>query len=98
MAVCQENATIPLGLASLWAGSGAKYSWRGVCNCARKMKTVGPRDHEIYWYTGLDDSRILMKWYSNYGWNAELGGYAEMLEPTVAVIQMDTLTDSKRYS
>ncbi len=97
MAMCQENATIPLGLASLWAGSGAKYSWRGVCNCATKINTIGPRDHEIYWYTGLDDSKILMKWYSNYGWNAELGGYAEMLEPTVAVIQMDTLTDSQRY-
>jgi alpha-mannosidase len=97
LAICQENATIPLGLASLWAGSGAKYSWRGVCNCATKINTIGPREHEIYWYTGLDGSRILMKWYSNFGWNAELGGYAEMLEPTVAVIQMDTLCNSKRY-
>jgi alpha-mannosidase len=32
LAVCQENATIPLGLASVWAGCGAKYSWKGVCN------------------------------------------------------------------
>jgi alpha-mannosidase len=97
LAVCQENATIPLGLASLWAGSGAKYSWKGVCNCATKTKTIGTRDHEIYWYTGLDGQRILMKWYSNYGWNAELGGYGEMLEPTRAIIQMDTLCGSKRY-
>jgi len=97
LAICQENPTIPLGLASLWAGSGARYSWRGVCNCATKMNTVGPREHEIYWYTGLDGSRILMKWYSNYGWNAELGGYGEMLEPTVAVLQMDTLCGSTRY-
>jgi alpha-mannosidase len=97
LAIGQENSTIPLGVASLWAGSGAKYSWRGVCNCATKINTKGQRDHEIYWYTGLDGSRILMKWYSNYGWNAELGGYAEMLEPTVAVIQMDTLTESPHY-
>jgi alpha-mannosidase len=97
MAVCQENATIPLGLASLWAGAGAKYSWKGVCNCATKTPTKGTRKHEIYWYTGLDSSKILMKWYSNYGWNAELGGYGEIVEPTVAVIQMDTLCDSKRY-
>jgi alpha-mannosidase len=98
IAVAQENATIPLGLSSLWAGSGVKYSWKGVCNCAtftnlKKEK----RNHEIYYYTGLDDSKVLMKWYSNNGWNAELGGYAEILEPTIAVIQMDTLCDSKRY-
>jgi alpha-mannosidase len=97
LAVCQENATIPLGLASVWAGCGAKYSWKGVCNCATKTNTKGTRKNEIYWYTGLDSSKILMKWYSNYGWNAELGGYAELLEPTVAVIQMDTLCGSKRY-
>jgi alpha-mannosidase len=98
IAVAQENATIPLGLSSIWAGSGVKYSWKGVCNCAtytnlKKEK----RNHEIYYYTGLDDSKVLMKWYSNGGWNAELGGYAEILEPTIAVIQMDTLCDSKRY-
>lgn len=97
LAVCQENATIPLGLASLWAGSGARYSWKGVCNCATKTNTVGKRDHEIYWYTGLDGSRILMKWYSSYGWNADLGGYAEMLEPTVAVQKMEKLCDSEGY-
>ena len=97
IAVCQENATVPLGLASLWAGSGASYSWKGVCNCASKTPTKGARPHEIYYYKGLDSTGVLMKWYSNYGWNAELGGYAEMLEPTVAVIQMDTLCDSKRY-
>jgi alpha-mannosidase len=97
LAVYQENATIPLGLASLWAGAGAKYSWKGVCNCATKTKTLGLRKNEIYWYTGLDSSRILMKWYSNFGWNAELGGYAEMLEPSLAVMQMDSLCGTPRY-
>ena len=97
LAICQENATLPLGLASLWAGSGARYSWRGVCNCATKTNTIGKRDNEIYWYTGLDGSKVLMKWYSNYGWNADLGGYAEMLEPTVAVQKMDKLCESDGY-
>ncbi|MBN1480703.1 hypothetical protein JXA70_10555 [candidate division KSB1 bacterium] len=97
LAVAQENATLPLGLASLWAGTGAKYSWKGVCNCATKINTVGDRNHEIYWYKGFDGNKVLMKWYSNYGWNAELGGYAEMLEPTVAVQQMKTLCESDRY-
>ncbi len=97
IAVCQENATVPLGLASLWAGSGALYSWKGVCNCATKSPTKGVRQHEIYRYKGLDSTGVLMKWYSNFGWNAELGGYAEMLEPTIAVIQMDTMSGTKRY-
>jgi len=97
MAIGQENATLPLGVASLWAGSGAKYSWKGVCNCATKINTIGPREHEIYWQTGLDNSKVLLKWYSNSGWNAELGGYAEMLEPTVAVQQMDKLCGSANY-
>lgn len=97
IAVCQENATVPLGLASLWAGSGAKYSWKGVCNCASKTKTVGHRHSDMYWYRGLDSNKILMKWYSSAGWNAELGGYAELLEPTVAVQMMDTLCGSKQY-
>jgi alpha-mannosidase len=97
IAVCQENATVPLGLASLWAGSGAKYSWKGVCNCATKTKTIGKREHEMYWMTGRDSSKIMMKWYSNNGWNAELGGYAELLEPTLAVTMMDTLCEGSRY-
>ncbi len=97
LAVAQENATIPLGLASLWAGSGTKYSWKGVCNCATKAKNNTCRNHEIYYYKGLDDQKVLMKWYSNSGWNAELGGYAEILEPTLAVIQMDTMCGTKRY-
>ncbi len=97
IAVCQENATVPLGLASLWAGSGAKYSWKGVCFCATKTKNHGVRDHEMYYYQGLDDQKVLMKWYSILGNNSELGGYSELLEPTVAVGQMDTLTNTKRY-
>jgi alpha-mannosidase len=97
IAVCQENATVPLGLASLWAGSGAKYSWKGVCDCASKVKSKGVRNHEIYYYKGMDGQQVLMKWYSLMTHNAQLGGYSETLEPSIAAIQLDTLSNSKRY-
>ncbi len=66
MAVANENQTLPLGLASLWAGSGARHSWKGVCGCASKLpkETLQKRPHEIYWYAGADGQRVLMKWYS----------------------------------
>lgn len=66
LATATENQTLPLGLASLFAGAGAHYSWRGVCACASKLsdESLGQRDREIYWYTGHDDQRLLMKWYS----------------------------------
>lgn len=65
MAVAMENQTLPLGLASLFAGAGAKYSWRGVCGCASRLpnKLLGARPREIYWYTGHDGQRLLMKWH-----------------------------------
>ncbi len=66
MAVANEIQTLPLGLASLWVGSGARYSWKGVCGCASKLpkETLQKRPHEIYWYAGLDGQRVQMKWYS----------------------------------
>ena len=66
LAVAMENQTLPFGLGSLWAGAGAKYSWRGICGCGTSVPTAGNRDHEIYWWTGQDGSRILMKWHSLY--------------------------------
>lgn len=92
MAVAMENQTLPLGLASLWAGSGAKYSWRGVCACATRMnkESLRQREHEIYWYTGLDGRRILMKWHSIHaGDNKQGGGYAEAFDPLAAVRYLD---------
>ena len=46
LATAMENQTLPLGLASLFAGAGAEYSWRGVCGCASKMpnKLLGARN------------------------------------------------------
>ncbi len=66
LAVAMENQTLPFGLGALWAGAGAKYSWRGICGCGTSVPTAGNRDHEIYWWTGQDGSKILMKWNSLY--------------------------------
>jgi alpha-mannosidase len=73
-----ENQTLPYGIGALWAGSGGKYSWRGICGCQSKIDFNAQltRQHEIYWWTGPDGSRILMKWYSFYGLQ-NLGGYSE---------------------
>lgn len=90
MAVAMENQTLPLGLASLWAGSGAHYTWRGVCGCASKIpnKTLGQRPHEIYWYAGQDGQRVLMKWYSlgPHG----IGTYLEASAPEKAIEYLDS--------
>ncbi|GAB3643783.1 glycoside hydrolase [Spirosoma arcticum] len=78
MAVCMENQTMPFGLSSLWAGSGAKYSWRGVCACASKIDTkLKVRKHQLYRYMGFDNRSVLMKWYNIPGENTGLGGYGE---------------------
>ncbi len=87
-ALAMENQTLPLGLESLFSGSGARYSWRGVCACATKLEPAIWRDrpHEIYWWKGTDDSRILLKWYSIHEERKTLsdfypGGYAEAGNP-----------------
>ena len=33
LAIAMENAGMAYGLGALWAGAGAEYSWKGVCNC-----------------------------------------------------------------
>jgi alpha-mannosidase len=86
LAVVMENQTHTLGLASLWAGAGAKYSWKGVCGCTSEFKDsqLATREEEVYWYTGLDGKKILLKWYSlndtippgRRDKNESLGGYA----------------------
>ena len=77
MAIAMEDQTIPNGLGALWAGAGAKYSWRGVCGCATKMDPIifQQRPHEIYWWKGPDGSRILMKWYSMHSEFLRTGAY-----------------------
>lgn len=66
MAIAMEDQTVPRGLGALWAGSGARYSWRGVCGCATQFGEVirTKRPNEIYWWKAPDGSKILMKWFS----------------------------------
>ena len=87
MALSMENQTQPLGLASLWAGAGARYSWKGICGCATKLpkEVFAERPHEIYWYAGKDGQRVLMKWYSlglRVGTYLEAGWPINTLQPS----------------
>ena len=93
LAVAMENQTLPLGLTSLFAGAGAKYSWRGVCGCATRLDKpeLNNRLREIYWWTGHDGQRLLLKWYSlgpQY-----LGTYLEAGSPYSAIKYVDTNTN-----
>jgi alpha-mannosidase len=96
LADAMENQTLPLGLGSLFAGAGARYSWRGVCGCVTQVPDLENRQNEIYWWTGRDSSRVLLKWnslfpqhgsqsYNNQG----IGGYAEARFPGEVVDFVD---------
>ncbi len=99
LAVAMENQTLPYGLGGLWAGSGARYSWKGICGCATRMRPRERRPHEIYWWEGADGSRILMRWHTLLGEeerestgrypNESIGGYAEARDPAAAVELVD---------
>lgn len=89
IAIAMENQTQPYGLTSLWAGSGVKYSWKGVCGCASNVGDLYNRDREIYYCGGADGSKVLMKWNSLVG-NHNLGGYAEARNPVGAINLVDT--------
>jgi alpha-mannosidase len=98
IAIAMENQTLPLGLSSLWAGAGAKYSWKGVCNCASDIPNLNNRDREIYYSGGLDGSRILMKWQSILTTNQMFGGYAEAFDPMQSILFAENNTNFRnRY-
>jgi alpha-mannosidase len=100
LAVSMENQTLPLGLSSLWAGSGAKYSWKGVCGCSSpvSLNRLRNRDHEIYHYRGLDGTGLLMKWYSlSIAGNQRLGGYAEARSLSAAIAESEAKCNSPNY-
>lgn len=81
MAGTMENNTLPLGMSSIWAGSGARYSWNGIGGYASQMSYEyrANRRHQLYNYTGLDGSAVLMKWYNyNEKTTSPLGSYAEL--------------------
>ncbi|MGA2531558.1 MAG: glycoside hydrolase [Candidatus Aminicenantales bacterium] len=85
LACAMEDQTLPYGLPSLWAGAGAKYSWKGVCNCGTTTITgLANRGREIYHAVGPDGRSVLMKWHSWTGYYAS-GGYAEARDPSAAV-------------
>ena len=91
MAVAMENQTLPYGLGALWAGAGAKYSWRGICGCVSRIPDAWDREHDIYWWVGADGSRILMKWNSMITHTAsQIGGYAEAMSPDDMIFLVDS--------
>ncbi|HVZ60693.1 MAG TPA: hypothetical protein VG892_07905, partial [Terriglobales bacterium] len=86
IAISMEGATQPFGLSSLWAGSGAKYSWKGICNCLSNVPDPINRQYEIYRAVGPDGQGVILKWFSLKGVNdnQDLGGYAEARYPGTA--------------
>ena len=85
VAIAMENQVLPCGLPSLWAGAGARYSWKGICGCDTRVWDAYNRDQEIYWAAGPDGRRVLMKWNSMMSGNESLGGYAEARYPEAAI-------------
>jgi alpha-mannosidase len=90
LAESMENQVMPLGLASIWAGCGAKYSWHGNCYCGGTGVSglSDKREKEMYWYRGLDDEGVLMKWYSYDTTTHDLGNYAEAADPGNAITNL----------
>jgi len=93
LAFTMEDQVLPLGLSSIFAGCGAKYSWRGVCGCVTKVTGLQNRNHEMYWYKGLDNQKVLMKWYSQRLPNKLLGGYSEAYHIDKAIEDCKSLMD-----
>lgn len=89
LVVAMENQTLPGGVASLWAGSGAKYSWKGICGCATQINAA-IRPREIYHFAGPDGASVCLKWNSMTNGNQSIGGYAEAFDPAGAVTFMDS--------
>ncbi len=89
MANAIENQTLSLGLPALWAGSGAKYSWKGVCGCATQTPELNNRGFEVCTAKGPDGSGVLLKWYSLVD-NQGVGGYAEARFPNSAIDYVTT--------
>lgn len=84
LVVPMENQTLPGGVASLFAGSGARYAWKGICDCSSRIDARN-RPREIYWFTGPDGRAVLLKWNRFYSNSMGLGGYAEARYPATVV-------------
>jgi alpha-mannosidase len=90
LAIPMENQTLSFGLGSLLVGAGAKYCWKGICGCDSQVSNAGDREHDIYWWSGADGSRILMKWNSMLVYNQAMGGYSEARIPSNIIEYVDT--------
>jgi alpha-mannosidase len=90
LAVEMEDQTLPYGLGALWAGSGARYSWKGICGCVSRVPDAWDRPYDAYWWLGPDGSRLLMKWNSCLVGNQGMGGYAEARDPAGVITYVDT--------
>ena len=98
IAMTMENQVLPLGLASLWSGCGAKYSWHGICNCVTKVPGLdNNREKQIYWYKGLDGDGVLMKWY-NFNSDHTLGNYSEARNAATAVTALANKVNTTDYN
>lgn len=91
LVIPMENQTLPGGVASLWAGAGAKYAWKGICGCATCFDAT-QRVNDIYQFVGPDGQGVLLKWNAFYDGNSSLGGYAEARDPDAALDFMRTNT------
>ena len=90
LAIAMEDQTMPYGLGALWAGSGAKYSWKGICGCATKINQYGQRPHDMYWWKGADGSRILMKWNALTPGGQLMGTYLEARDIANSITHVET--------
>ena len=92
-----ENPVYPFGIVSLWAGSGAKYTWNGsYYGDTRIAPDARKRPHEMYWWVGRDGRRLLTKWYNHVSGDG-LGGYAEARNPGRAVEALDRKAGSRAH-
>jgi alpha-mannosidase len=71
LAAHTDNPTMPWGLSSIWAGSGARYAWKGAAT------SYGERSDEVFRWQGPDQQTLLVKWYLYGGSVDSWGGYAE---------------------
>jgi len=77
LVIPMENQTLPGGVGSLWAGCGAKYAWKGICDCATRIDATD-RPREIYKFGGPDGQSVVLKWNSQLDFGSQsIGGYAE---------------------
>ena len=89
LANAMENQTQPYGLYALWAGSGVRYSWKGICGCASRAPYRRDRRNELFWAAGPDGTRVLVKWNSFFG-DASIGTYAEGRRPQQAIALVES--------